>query len=223
MADIDPFASITGAILDLLMRDGDLFVSLGTNMFRGIAVILIAWFGIRAALASADGGSGLPLGRFVSLIMTIAFGLAMITYYRAPIPGIGLSFTQLLTDQPIYLARQLEITQVQRLSDRLNQVYLSLEQPLVLNVSALVGYFLVALAVTALVLREERWAQLVVLVFLVLVLLIGIFYYPTMFEPRQQTTFGWFENDVYLGLLTLALYLGIQRFRGVTLVPKPAR
>jgi len=85
------------------------------------------------------------------------------------------------------------------------------------------GFYLVALAVTALVRREERWAQLVVLGFLVLVLLIGIFYYPTMFEPRQQTTFGWFENDVYLGLLTLALYLGIQRFRGVTLVPKPAR
>ena len=26
MAGIDPFASITGAILDLLMRDGDLFL-----------------------------------------------------------------------------------------------------------------------------------------------------------------------------------------------------
>src|SRR4051794_41807723 len=124
MGTIDPFASITGAILDLLMRDGDLFVSLGTNLFRGVAIILLAWFGIRAALASADGAAGLPLGRFVTLLLTIAFGFAMITYYRAPIPGIGLSFTQLVTDQPIYLARQLEITQVQRLSDRLNQVYL---------------------------------------------------------------------------------------------------
>lgn len=80
-------------------------------------------------------------------------------------------------------------------------------------------FYVVAFAVTALVLREERWAQLTVLAFLVLILLIGIFYYPTMFEPRQQTIFGWFENDVYLGLLMLALYLGIQRFRGVTLIP----
>src|SRR5438552_11602380 len=149
MGGIDPFASITGAILDLLARDGDLFLRLGTNLFRGLAIILIAWFGIRAALASAEGGAALPLGPFVSLLLTIAFGFTMITYYRAPIPGIGISFTQLLTDQPLYLARQLEMTQVQRLSDRLNELYLSLEQPLLFNVSALVGYFLVALVVTA--------------------------------------------------------------------------
>jgi hypothetical protein len=73
----------------------------------------------------------------------------MLTYYRAPLPGMGISFTQLITDQPIFLARQLEVTQVQRLSDRLNQLYLAMEQPSVFNASALVGYFLVALAVTA--------------------------------------------------------------------------
>ena len=201
MADIDPFASITGAILDLLMRDGDLFVSLGTNMFRGIAVILIAWFGIRAALASADGGSGLPLGRFVSLIMTIAFGLAMITYYRAPMPGIGLSFTQLLTDQPIYLGRQLEVTHVQRLSDRLNELYLSLEQPLVFNASLLVGYFLVALAVTA-----ARVVLLAVIAFGLVAtgvaVLVGPVFIPFFLVPQLDWLFwGWLKS-----LLQYAFY-----------------
>src|SRR6187399_778319 len=103
MPSIDPFASITGAVLDLLTRNGDMFLTLGTNLFRGIAIVLIAWFGIQSALSSADGRGGLPMGRFVTLILTIAFGLTMITFYRAPIPGLGLSFTQLLTDQPIYL------------------------------------------------------------------------------------------------------------------------
>src|SRR3984893_7732064 len=107
MAGIDPFASITAAILDLLTRDGDLFLAVGTNLFRGLAVILVAWFGIRAALTSAEGGPALPMGKFVTLLLTIAFGFTMITYYRAPIPGIGISFTQLVTDQPIFLARQL--------------------------------------------------------------------------------------------------------------------
>ncbi|HEY5788844.1 MAG TPA: hypothetical protein VIT65_29145 [Microlunatus sp.] len=79
-------------------------------------------------------------------------------------------------------------------------------------------FYLVAFAVTGLALREERWAQLVVLGFLVLVLLIGVFYYPMMFLPHQQTIFGWFENDVYLGLLMLSFYLSIQRFRRVALV-----
>ena len=58
MAGIDPFASLTAAIIDLLTRDGDLFLSLGSNLFRGLAVILMAWFGIRAALASCRGRSG---------------------------------------------------------------------------------------------------------------------------------------------------------------------
>ena len=80
-------------------------------------------------------------------------------------------------------------------------------------------FYLVAFAVTALALRDDRWAQLVVQGYLVLIVLIGIFYYPMTFQPRQQTIFGWFENDVYLGLLMLSLYLSIQRFRGVALVP----
>ena len=45
-----------------------------------------------------------------------------------------------------------------------------------------------------------------------------MFYYPTTFVERQQTTFGWFENDVYTALLVLAFYLlGVQRLRRVTL------
>jgi TrbL/VirB6 plasmid conjugal transfer protein len=201
MAGIDPFASITAAVLDLLMRDGDLFLRLGTNLFRGLAIILIAWFGIRTALTSTEGGAGLPLGPFVSLILTIAIGFTMITYYRAPIPGIGLSFTQLLTDQPIYLARQLEVTQVQRLSDRLNQLYLSLEQPSLMNVSSLVGYFLVALAVTA-----ARVVLLAVIAFGLVAtgvaVLVGPVFIPFFLVPHLEWVFwGWFKS-----LLQYAFY-----------------
>jgi hypothetical protein len=194
MAGLDPFASITAAVLDLLMRDGDVFLRLGTNLFRGLAIILIAWFGIRTALTSTEGGAGLPLGPFVTLILTIAIGFTMITYYRAPIPGIGLSFTQLVTDQPIYLARQLEVTQVQRLSDRLNQLYLALEQPSLLNVSALVGYFLVALAVTA-----ARVVLLAVIAFGLVAtgvaVLVGPVFIPFFLVPHLEWVFwGWFKS-----------------------------
>jgi type IV secretory pathway VirB6-like protein len=194
MAGLDPFASITAAILDLLTRDGDLFLTLGRNLFRGLAVILIAWFGIRAALASAEGGAALPLGQFATLLLTIAFGFTMITYYRAPIPGIGVSFTQLLTDQPIFLARELEVTQVQRLSDRLNELYLSLEQPILFNVAALVGYFLVALAVTA-----ARVVLLAVIAFGLVAtgvaVLVGPLFIPFFLVPQLDWLFwGWLKS-----------------------------
>jgi type IV secretory pathway VirB6-like protein len=194
MADIDPFASITGAVLNLLTREGDMFLSLGTHLFRGFAVIVITWFGIRAALASAEGGRAFPLSQFVTLLLTIAFGFTMITYYRAPIPGIGISFTQLLTDQPIFLARQLETTQVQRLSDRLNELYVSMEQPLLFNVSALVGYFLVALAVTA-----ARVALLAVIAFGLaatgVAVLVGPIFIPFFIVPQFEWLFwGWLKS-----------------------------
>ena len=201
MAGIDPFASITGSVLDLLTRDGDLFLSLGTRLFRGLAVILVVWFGVQTALSSAEGRGHLPLGQVVSLLFTIAFGLAMITYYRAPIPGVGISFTQLVTDQPLFLARQLEVTQVQRLSDRLNELYLALEQPSVFNVSAVVGYFLVALAVTA-----ARVVLLAVMAFGLVAtgvaVLVGPVFIPFFLVPHLDWIFwGWFKS-----LLQYAFY-----------------
>jgi hypothetical protein len=191
---MDPFASVTASVLDLLVRDGDLFLSLGTTLFRGLAVILIVWFGIQTAFTSAEGRGPVPLGQLASLLMTIAFGFAMITYYRAPLPGIGLSFTQLLTDQPIFLARQLEVTQVQHVSDRLNELYVSLEQPSVLNVSAMVGYFLIALAVTA-----ARVVLLAVVAFGLVAtgvaVLVGPVFIPFFLVPHLDWIFwGWLKS-----------------------------
>ena len=55
---------------------------------------------------------------------------------------------------------------------------------------------------------------------LALLLAIGVFVYPTIFVPARQNTFGWFENDFYMGLLVLAEYLCIQRLRGVAIAPE---
>jgi hypothetical protein len=185
---------VTEAVLALLTRDGDLFLRLGTNLFRGLAVTLIVWFGVQAALAAAEGRPRLPLGSFATLLVTISFGFTMIHFYRAPIPGLGISFTQLLTDQPIFLARELEVTQVQRLSDRLNELYLALEQPSLLNVSAIVGYFLVALAVTA-----ARVALLAVIAFGLVAtgvaVLVGPVFIPFFLVPHLDWIFwGWLKS-----------------------------
>ena len=79
------------------------------------------------------------------------------------------------------------------------------------------GFYAVAFGMAALARRTERWAQLTVLAYLVTVLGIAFFYYPTTFGAEQQTVFGWFENDVYVGLLVTATYLGVLRLRHTTL------
>jgi peptidoglycan/LPS O-acetylase OafA/YrhL len=82
------------------------------------------------------------------------------------------------------------------------------------------AFYVVGFASAALARRESRWAEVVLLAYLAILLLVAVFWYPTTFVPRQQTVFGWFENDVYTGLLMIAAYLGLQRLRGVSLLPR---
>ena len=74
-------------------------------------------------------------------------------------------------------------------------------------------------ALVALVRTDKVWAWRIVTAATALMLAVGVFYYPTIFVPARQTTFGWFEYAGYMGLLLLAEYLCLQRLRGVTLTP----
>jgi len=131
MSDLFVFLS------DLMTSHAALFQALGLHLFRGFAVILLAWFGIKSALASASGHAGFQLDRFASLVLTIAFGYAMITYYANPIPVIGISFYRLITDQGANLAKQIELATIQDVKQRLDSMYLSLESPTMIFASAL--------------------------------------------------------------------------------------
>ncbi|MFC5004176.1 hypothetical protein ACFPIJ_40920 [Dactylosporangium cerinum] len=82
------------------------------------------------------------------------------------------------------------------------------------------AFYVVGFGSAVLARRAGRVAQVSVLAYLAALLWISVFYYPTTFGPQQQTTFGWFENDVYVGLLVTATYLGVQRLRRTTLTPQ---
>ena len=84
----------------------------------------------------------------------------------------------------------------------------------ILWIFIVVGFGLAALART-----DRSWSWWIVSAAVLLLILGGIFVYPAYFVPSEQTTFGWFENDIYIGLLILAEYLCIKRLRNVTLTP----
>ena len=194
MAAENYFTAIFQAIVELLTMHADLFVRLGTNLFRGFAIILLAWFGIRTALSSAQGGPGLDVGQFVSLLLTIAFGLAMITYYARPMPGVGVSFTHLITDQAISLANTLEVHAVQDVQNRLTSVYLGMEQPSLLDSGQIIRYYLTIFALTA--------AQLAVLAVIAygyvataVIVLVGPIFVPFFIVPQLDWLFwGWLRS-----------------------------
>jgi len=84
---------------------------------------------------------------------------------------------------------------------------------------ALWAFYAVGFGLAALALTDKTWAWWTTAVAVLFFIALGIFYYPTVFPPSAQTTFAWFENDVYMGLLILAEYLCVQRLREISLAP----
>ena len=101
------------AINNLLTQNLGFFDTMGQNLFRSFATILVAWFGIKSALASASGRPAFHFDHFASLLLTISFGFAMVNYYSTPIPGIGTSFHNLVTDEAQFLSSQIDQAQLQ--------------------------------------------------------------------------------------------------------------
>ncbi len=80
------------------------------------------------------------------------------------------------------------------------------------------GFYAVGFAVALVARRDDRRVQWAVAAYLVVLLAVSIFVYPTTFVPAHQTVFGWFENDVYVALLGVGLYLDVLVLRGWTLI-----
>jgi len=72
-----------------------------------------------------------------------------------------------------------------------------------------------AMALAARTDRLAVWRALAV--YLPVLHAVGLFWYPSVFTARLQTPFGWIENDGYMALLAIALYLTVARLRGVSL------
>ena len=111
MIGYDPIATVQQAITALLQTQEPAFIAMGTRMFLSFATILLVWHGIRMMLTGSQ--AGVQLFTFARLLLVIAFGYAMIAYYEAPIPGMGVSFSNLITDHTAYLASLISARSVQ--------------------------------------------------------------------------------------------------------------
>lgn len=65
--------------------------AMGIHIVLALATIMMVWFGVQEALASAQGGPGFNTARFLSFFMLITFAYAMVNYYDSSIPGLGFS------------------------------------------------------------------------------------------------------------------------------------
>ena len=65
--------------------------ALGLHMVISLATIMLVWFGIQEALASAQGGPGFSVAKFLNFFLLITFAYCFVKFYDGSIPGIGYS------------------------------------------------------------------------------------------------------------------------------------
>jgi len=71
--------------------------SLGLHMVIALATIMLVWFGVQEALASAQGGPGFNVAKFLNFFLLITFAYCFVRFYDGSIPGIGYSLKGLIS------------------------------------------------------------------------------------------------------------------------------
>lgn len=79
--------------------------ALGIHICIALATIMLVWFGVQEALASAQGGPGFNMANFLNFFMLITFAYVMVKFYDSAIPGIGYSLRGFINCGAQYLVQ----------------------------------------------------------------------------------------------------------------------
>jgi type IV secretory pathway VirB6-like protein len=181
------------AINNLLTQNLGFFDTMGQNLFRSFATILIAWYGTKSALSAAAGKHPFHFDNFASLLLTISFGFAMVNYYSTPIPGVGASFHNLVTDESQFLAAKIDQAQLQTVIERVADFETRLDSP---GWGDLVGTA-IYVAVVILLAAAQAIAIVVIaygFIATAVCVLVGPVFIPFFIVPKLEWLFwGWFR------------------------------
>ena len=139
-------ATVQQAITSLLTTYEPEFLRMGHSLFVAFATILIVWQGIQIMLSGDSLGD--HLFGFAKLLLFIAFGYAMVAFYESPIPGIGVSFSNLITDQAHEFANILDARSLELVYDHLDELWQRFVQPDAWSILANLIYWLLLIVVT---------------------------------------------------------------------------
>ena len=79
--------------------------AIGLHIVLSLATIMLVWFGVQEALASAQGGPGFNMGKFLNFFILITFAYTFVRYYDSAIPGIGYSLKGFISQGTTNLAQ----------------------------------------------------------------------------------------------------------------------
>src|SRR6516225_2667191 len=190
---MDYLQFIFQAIHNLLTQNLGFFDAMGQNLFRAFATILVVWYGVKSALSSAGGRHLLHVDNFASLLLTISFGFGMVNYYSAPIPGVGTSFHNLITDESQFLANKINQTELQTVEERIADFEIRMDSPGIADVLGTVIYVVIIILLAA-----AQAIAIVVIAFgfiaTAVCVLVGPVFIPFFIVPKMEWLFwGWFR------------------------------
>jgi hypothetical protein len=218
----DPIGTVQQAINLLLDAQEPRFIGIGNRLFLSFAVILLAWHGIKMMLAWRQ--SGEHMFSFAKLLLIIAFGYAMIAFYEAPIPGIGTSFSNLITDQAAFLASLISARSIQNAQQSLNTLWNTLEPPDAWSILANLLYWLMLI-----VIGLAQFALLFVVSFGMIAsaicALVGPLFVPFFIVPTLEWLFwGWLKAFIqysFIPVIANAFIFVFERFLSRFLLTLP--
>jgi TrbL/VirB6 plasmid conjugal transfer protein len=188
---MDYLGFIFRAINNLLTQNLGFFDAMGQNLFRAFATILVVWHGVKSSLSSASGKHVFEFDSFAALLLTISFGFGMANYYSNPIPGIGTSFHNLVTDEAQFLANQINQTELQTVEERIADFEVRMDSPGVTDILGTIIY-----AVIIILLAAAQAIGIVVIAYgfiaTAVCVLVGPIFVPFFIVPRLDWLFwGW--------------------------------
>jgi TrbL/VirB6 plasmid conjugal transfer protein len=181
------------AINTLLTQNLGFFDAMGQNLFRMFATILLVWFGVKSALGAAGGKHPFQFDNFASLLLTISFGFAMINYYSTPIPVVGTSFHNLVTDEAQFLSSRIDEAQLQTVVTQIADFETRMDSPTWGDILGTAIYVIVIILLAA-----AQAVSVVVVAYgfiaSAVCVLVGPIFVPFFIVPKMEWLFwGWFR------------------------------
>jgi hypothetical protein len=214
--------TVQQAITNLLTVYEPEFLRFGYGLFLSFATILIVWQGVR--MMFSHDGLGDQMFEFAKLLMLISFGYAMITFYEAPIPGFGVSFSNLITDQAGYFQSVLEVRAFDNIYRHFDELADHFMQPDAWSILANLIYWTVLLLVAL-----AKALSLAVIAFGLIASavcgLLGPIFVPFFVVPKLEWLFwGWLKSFIqysFIPVVAIAFLMIFEQFvfRYVTTLP----
>jgi hypothetical protein len=216
-------ATVQQAITALLTTYEPEFLRFGYSLFIAFATILIVWQGVRMMLRQDSLGD--HLFDFARLLLFISFGYALVAFYESPIPGIGVSFSNLITDQAQTFANILDARSLELVFDHLDQLWQQFIQPDAWSILANLLYWLLLIVVTL-----AKVVSLAVVAFGLIAsavcALVGPIFVPFFIVPKLDWLFwSWFKAFIqysFVPVIALAFLMVFERFIYQYLTTLPA-